>query len=248
MQLFSKLLLAAAVVCVTLSAHAQVRPLSIEVTGYAGYLEADSVIDEGLSFGGRVQLNLHRLFGVEATYGVVNTSQFDQPAAGTEAVPDLTLGLFAIDGVLHLSYGRFVPFLVGGAGFVDSGSTDYGTNLGLGAKYHFTDMIGFRVDVRNWLSSDAPATDLFSHFEVSAGLVIQLGGVFDLDGDGVANRSDLCPSDPEDRDGYKDADWCPDIDNDGDLIRDSLDKCPLEAEDRDGDRDADGCPDEAAAG
>jgi hypothetical protein len=247
-QLFSKLLLATAVVCVTLSAHAQVRPSSIEVVGYAGYLEADSVIDEGLSFGGRVQFNLHRLFGVEATYGVVNTTQFAQAAAGTEAVPDLTLGLFAVDGVLHLSYGRFVPFLMGGAGFIDSGSTDYGTNLGLGAKYYISELVGFRVEARNWLSSDAPATDLFSHFEVTAGLVIQLGGVHDLDGDGVPDRSDLCPSDAEDRDDYKDADGCPDIDNDGDLIPDIIDKCPLEAEDRDGDRDADGCPDDATAG
>ncbi len=245
MQSVLKLFLSTVVVCSALSAQAQVRSLSTEVSAYAGLFEADSVIDEGPSFGARLHLNLHRLFGVEATYGVVQTAQFEQPAARTEAVPELTLGLFAIDGVLHLSYGQFVPFLVGGAGFVDSGELDYGTNLGMGFKYYFTDLIGFRVDVRNWMSGDAPATDLFSHFEVNAGFVVQLGGNFDRDGDGVTDRLDLCPSDAEDIDQFKDADGCPDLDNDADLIPDSIDKCPLKAEDRDGDNDADGCPDAA---
>ena len=226
-----------------MSAHGQVRPLSTEISAYAGFFEADSVIDEGPSFGARLQLNLHRLFGVEATYGVVQTQQFEREAAGTTAEPDLTLGLFAVDGVLHLSYGQFVPFLMGGAGFVDSGELDYSTNIGFGAKYYLNDLVGFRVDVRNWLSSDAPSTDIFSHFEVNAGFLVQLGGNFDRDGDGVTDRLDLCPSDAEDVDQFKDADGCPDLDNDADLIPDSIDQCPLEAEDRDGDNDTDGCPD-----
>jgi len=242
-QSFLRLILSAVVVCSALSAQAQVRALSTEVSAYSGLFEADSVIDEGLTFGARLQLNLHRLFGVEATYGVVQTQQFERAAARTTAVPDLTLGLFAIDGVLHLSYGQFVPFLMGGAGFVDSGETSYSTNVGLGFKYYFSDLVGLRVDVRNWLSSDAPATDIFSHFEVSAGIVMQLGGNFDRDGDGISDRVDLCPSDAEDLDQFKDSDGCPDLDNDADLIPDAIDKCPLKAEDRNGNNDADGCPD-----
>jgi outer membrane protein OmpA-like peptidoglycan-associated protein len=66
----------------------------------------------------------------------------------------------------------------------------------------------------------------------------------DADGDGVVDRDDLCPSDPEDRDEFDDADGCPDPDNDDDGIEDGEDECPDEAEDEDGFEDEDGCPDE----
>jgi OOP family OmpA-OmpF porin len=94
----------------------------------------------------------------------------------------------------------------------------------------------------------------------------------DVDGDGVFEPADACPTQPEDLDGYQDADGCPELDNDGDGILDQADKCPNEAgplpslgcpvtdkdedgladdvdqcvnepEDKDGFRDEDGCPD-----
>jgi outer membrane protein OmpA-like peptidoglycan-associated protein len=65
----------------------------------------------------------------------------------------------------------------------------------------------------------------------------------DSDGDGIPNITDDCPRRPEDMDGYKDADGCPDIDNDNDGIVDTLDECPVDAEDKDGLQDDDGCPD-----
>ncbi|HEX3757751.1 MAG TPA: OmpA family protein [Kofleriaceae bacterium] len=70
-----------------------------------------------------------------------------------------------------------------------------------------------------------------------------LPGPGDMDGDGVPDNIDQCPRVPEDRDGFQDADGCPDDDNDGDGITDKLDKCPNDPEDRDGFQDADGCPD-----
>ncbi|HVV53246.1 MAG TPA: thrombospondin type 3 repeat-containing protein [Polyangia bacterium] len=65
----------------------------------------------------------------------------------------------------------------------------------------------------------------------------------DRDGDGVYDINDKCPDQPEDRDGFQDADGCPDPDNDNDGIPDTRDKCPNEAEDVDEFEDADGCPD-----
>lgn len=65
----------------------------------------------------------------------------------------------------------------------------------------------------------------------------------DSDGDGIPDHSDKCPTEPEDKDGYQDADGCPDYDNDGDTIKDEQDKCPNEPEDFDGFQDSDGCPD-----
>ncbi|MBW2733769.1 MAG: hypothetical protein JRH20_15380 [Deltaproteobacteria bacterium] len=51
-------------------------------------------------------------------------------------------------------------------------------------------------------------------------------GRADADGDGVPDKNDACPDDPEDRDGFRDTDGCPDPDNDGDGIPDKLDQTP----------------------
>ncbi len=82
----------------------------------------------------------------------------------------------------------------------------------------------------------------------------------DDDKDGIPNTFDRCPREPEDMDGFEDADGCPDPDNDKDGICDpwvatqgkqelyaaqckGSDKCPTVAEDIDGFQDDDGCPD-----
>jgi outer membrane protein OmpA-like peptidoglycan-associated protein len=67
--------------------------------------------------------------------------------------------------------------------------------------------------------------------------------VRDRDHDGIPDNVDKCPDEPEDKDGFQDADGCPDPDNDSDGILDKVDKCPMEPEDKDGFEDEDGCPD-----
>ena len=67
--------------------------------------------------------------------------------------------------------------------------------------------------------------------------------VSDRDGDGIVDREDQCPDDPEDLDGFEDTDGCPDLDNDKDGILDPDDQCPNDPEDKDGFEDANGCPD-----
>ncbi len=66
----------------------------------------------------------------------------------------------------------------------------------------------------------------------------------DRDGDGVPDDRDQCVDEPEDLDGFEDADGCPDPDNDKDGFLDANDACPNAAEDFDGFEDEDGCPDE----
>jgi len=70
----------------------------------------------------------------------------------------------------------------------------------------------------------------------------------DSDKDGIDDRDDACPQEPEDKDGFEDGDGCPEDDNDGDGIKDIADKCPDEAEDFDGLADRDGCPEEDVDG
>ena len=69
----------------------------------------------------------------------------------------------------------------------------------------------------------------------------------DKDGDGSPDNVDKCPDRPEDKDGFEDADGCPDIDDDGDGVLDIADKCPKEKETRNGFEDEDGCPDQIPA-
>lgn len=64
----------------------------------------------------------------------------------------------------------------------------------------------------------------------------------DRDRDGILNAADACPDEPEDADGFQDADGCPDVDNDADAVLDADDACPMVPEDRDGFDDSDGCP------
>jgi outer membrane protein OmpA-like peptidoglycan-associated protein len=61
----------------------------------------------------------------------------------------------------------------------------------------------------------------------------------DSDGDGVPDGMDGCPEQPEDKDGFKDGDGCPEPDNDGDGVMDPDDQCP----DDPGPKALDGCPD-----
>ncbi|WP_240360320.1 adventurous gliding motility protein AgmC [Pyxidicoccus caerfyrddinensis] len=65
----------------------------------------------------------------------------------------------------------------------------------------------------------------------------------DSDGDGLMDPNDACPAQAEDKDGFEDADGCPDPDNDKDGIADTADKCPLEPEVINGVDDEDGCAD-----
>lgn len=65
----------------------------------------------------------------------------------------------------------------------------------------------------------------------------------DMDGDGIADADDLCPSVSEDYDGFQDMDGCPEPDNDMDGFLDVDDRCPMDPEDMDGIDDFDGCPD-----
>jgi outer membrane protein OmpA-like peptidoglycan-associated protein len=95
-----------------------------------------------------------------------------------------------------------------------------------------------------------PTADRRDLFRVFAGVswtpIVGDRGVLvssaDRDHDGIPDGADLCPDEPEDRDGFDDDDGCPDLDNDQDGIPDRLDRCPNEPEDRDGFADDDGCP------
>jgi outer membrane protein OmpA-like peptidoglycan-associated protein len=110
-------------------------------------------------------------------------------------------------------------------------------------------------------------------FRLFLGLAFSPERPRDRDGDGIEDRFDACPDEPEDFDGFEDHDGCPEpgdaqglleldpeaegrleldpeaegrlhADSDGDGILDIDDLCPDEPEDFNGFQDEDGCPDE----
>jgi outer membrane protein OmpA-like peptidoglycan-associated protein len=68
----------------------------------------------------------------------------------------------------------------------------------------------------------------------------------DRDHDGISDEDDQCPETPEDKDGDRDTDGCPEADRDSDTdgIPDSDDECPDQKETINGVEDEDGCPDD----
>ena len=79
-------------------------------------------------------------------------------------------------------------------------------------------------------------------FRVYAGLSWAILRPVDRDHDGLPDPDDGCKLEPEDVDGFQDADGCPDPDNDHDGFPDTEERCPDEPEDLDGFEDDDGCP------
>ena len=138
-------------------------------------------------------------------------------------------------------------------GYVRTGDVDrFGFDAGLGYEMSLVDGFSFGPYVR-YLQVVQPDDAPLDTADAKA-LAFGLAGTFclttcsvhleppDTDGDGLNDRIDRCPTEPEDPDGFQDEDGCPDADNDGDTIPDASDACPNEPEDFDGHHDEDGCP------
>ncbi len=113
-------------------------------------------------------------------------------------------------------------------------------DLAVGADYKLAE--AFRAFVS---FSGSPSTGLgAAQMRAVIGLQFEPGQLpSDQDGDGLDDKIDKCPQQAEDKDGFEDADGCPDPDNDADGLVDAVDNCPLQPEDKDGFQDEDGCPD-----
>ena len=118
--------------------------------------------------------------------------------------------------------------------------------VGTGVIVPIVGPLRFRTDVRMMVTAareDDRYISPFITFMAMGGLEVRGSLAKDSDRDGIPDSRDACPNDPEDFDGFEDADGCPDPDNDGDGILDADDLCPDDPEDFDGFEDADGCPD-----
>ena len=101
-----------------------------------------------------------------------------------------------------------------------------------------------RVDARMMTTlarEDDKYVSPFVNFEWTADPAAHFGVAKDQDKDGLPDKRDYCPTEPEDIQ-FEDEDGCPELDNDLDGIPDADDQCVNEAEDVDEWKDDDGCP------
>ncbi len=148
------------------------------------------------------------------------------------------LSYYGADGEIKYSFrnainptGWFDPSIGVGGGYTWVDDIGFGTANGLvSLKFWFTENIGLNLQstYKHAFEDDYGV----SHFQHSAGVVFQFGGV-DTDGDGIYDKDDECPETP----GLAEFNGCPDTDGDG--ITDHLDECPNTP----GLAEFNGCPD-----
>jgi len=202
-------------------------------------------MDETSSFVSMLPLNLD--IGYSRTW---NFTQAEKPAI-KYLFEDITLGL-NYQQQLSRGPGRsFIPRLTVG--------TEFGTlrnwvplriGMIIGGPEKWASTLGFGVNARYFqlnASYKAMGNGFFvprRGMEFAVGMSFHWGMSTDSDKDGIPDKEDDCPYEPEDKDGFEDEDGCPDPDNDQDGILDVDDECPDDPEDKDGFEDEDGCPDE----
>ncbi len=137
--------------------HAEIREGSFEVSPYVGYyFPSGDHADKG-AVGLRLGYNFTKNWGLEGVY--------DHLASKAE--------LFHANAVYHLvPEGPFNPFITAGIGdaFIKDGTrNEFMGDVGIGAKYFFSERIAARVDFREVMTQ-------FSSFLATAGITISFGG------------------------------------------------------------------------
>jgi outer membrane protein OmpA-like peptidoglycan-associated protein len=247
----------------------------ISALGYIDNAPYHPMLDNMVELGGRVSREfIFSWLYPEFELGVVPTET--NAIGGAAAATVLWMEPRAQLRFELVPRGRFHPFMLIGAGApvalssarktFDSGVSGDGY---AGAGFRFETGKGFamRVDARlavvpgvepitgdnklgfegdfnlgiEFSLGSGPAMPLVKHVDTAQ------GPQPDRDGDGIPDAIDKCPDRPEDKDGFEDADGCPDIDDDRDGVLDIADKCPKEKETYNGFEDEDGCPDTVPA-
>ncbi len=220
-------------------------PFVIAPTGSRAYLLTDGTV----AFGGRVAISGQAAFVHLAAYGGYKVKLGSATLSPFYAIDDEVLygagiGFDLYQRILRLNLELSGTTIVGpGLATIrpTAVTAELHTGLEANANLAITTPSGFALVVGGGTgitaSPGVPAARAF----------LGLGYVpfrdQDRDDDGIMDRLDDCPKEPEDFDTFEDEDGCPETDNDGDGVPDADDRCPDAAEDFDGVEDEDGCPD-----
>ena len=174
--------------------------------------------------------------GIAATYGI---------SISDVVIPYISAGVSNLWYFPEDDQGN--PAAGGYAKLYDKTTIAYAIEFGI--KFLVSDKLSINLSVNPYIPQTDYLDDVAAPISNDAYSSILIGISYspffnnDPDGDGIKGSDDLCGDEPEDFDGFEDADGCSDPDNDGDGILDINDKCPNEVEDVDGFEDEDGCPD-----
>jgi outer membrane protein OmpA-like peptidoglycan-associated protein/opacity protein-like surface antigen len=143
----------------------------------------------------------------------------------------------------------FLPLNPDGKRLGGSNNKEIFAVLGLGSMFYISESLALDLGLRYNLITEAE-TDLSGYNDLHSGIVEGKLGLNlilrcdrDTDGDGIKDKYDKDPENPEDFDGFQDEDGAPDLDNDNDGVLDVNDGAPLDPEDIDNFEDSDGIPD-----
>ncbi|MFH1028462.1 MAG: outer membrane beta-barrel domain-containing protein, partial [Pseudomonadota bacterium] len=258
--------LVASVLLLPLTARAEIKAGSVEVSPFVGYNFFEKVqnLENRPIFGGRLGYNFTNTFGIEGSWEYIRSrvddknKTFSKEGQFTSPISNVDINMYHLDLVYHfLPEGKFNPFIVAGYGAVNYSPKINSKNMsvidfGVGAKYRMTENIALRLDVRDNMIYD----DQIHNIGTTMGVVFAFGGKsktdpapvaktveaapaapVDSDGDGVYDTQDNCPGTPAGVSVGKDG--CP-LDSDKDGVADYLDKCP--ATPAGVKVDANGCP------
>jgi outer membrane protein OmpA-like peptidoglycan-associated protein len=195
-----------------------------------------------------------RMFTLEAMFEYLPTSMDESNRSATSYA--WTLGVIYR---IPFKLWKFTPYfkLEGGDILlsVEGAGTDSDRQMGMGGGVFFPVYKKWfgRVEAMGQMT-DGYDNSFAKNMTLRAGIGYRWGFNNDRDGDGIINRKDKCPDNPEDFDKFEDVDGCPEPDNDNDGVKDKKDKCPgtiadkadnfaKTKEDQDGFMDSDGCPD-----
>ncbi|MEM7448592.1 MAG: hypothetical protein AAF355_10155 [Myxococcota bacterium] len=232
------------------------------VFGENSKLQTDRPEGLGLALSTRVTAPVGRgeAFANEQSATVVSSALLDFHLLGLGV--GLSIGWKHRFEVLELAGVRFRDELQLGFGLKVPIPAVPGLDAHLGVQGSFDAGFEFEHEARTYFEAMAGLDYVFDAFRlrstVGRGLSDGVGSpdvravlgfvwsprVRDLDGDGVPDERDICAHLAEDKDGFEDADGCPDPDNDSDFVPDSEDRCPSDAAEEDRDVDEDGCTDE----
>lgn len=245
--------LVASVLLLPLTARAEIKAGSVEVSPFVGYNFFEKVqnLENRPIFGGRLGYNFTNTFGIEGSWEYIRSrvddknKTFSKEGQFTSPISNVDINMYHLDLVYHfLPEGKFNPFIVAGYGAVNYSPKINSKNMsvidfGVGAKYWMTENIALRLDVRDNMIYD----DQIHNIGTTLGVVFAFGGTsktdsapvaktveaapvaapVDSDGDGVYNTQDKCPGTPAGVSVGRDG--CP-LDSDKDGVADYLDKCP----------------------
>ncbi|MBC7961751.1 MAG: outer membrane beta-barrel domain-containing protein [Steroidobacteraceae bacterium] len=232
--------LLASVFLLPLSARAEIKAGSVEVTPFGGYnfFEKRQNLEDQPLVGARLGYNFTNSFGIEGTWEFMKSyvddknTRFSREGQFTRPISDVSITQFSLDLVYHfMPESVFNPFIVGGYGIAHyspkiNNKNMSVVNFGLGAKYWVAEHVALRADIRDNLVLD----ETIHNVETTLGVVFAFGGEskkaaapLDSDNDGVLDTLDKCPGTPSGV--VVDKDGCP-LDTDKDGVADYLDKCP----------------------